>query len=243
MAVYTISGYVLDAVGTALAGVAVATSVGSSNTSASGYYSIAGHANGTYQAVATKTGYTFTPSSKPVTVAGADQTGQNIIGRVTTYGSDDGVSSLNKERLYTTTGTVTTTDLGRFRGTIEAEMDARFLQAGYEIPVTGTRSLAILGQISDFGVAAMAEDAQFMGSVAPDQTTHASVLWKLYHEWLDRYTGKNGQTPAYALPDAVLQLRRNAAEHPHISLPYAEQDDGTAQIFAQDIEIATPLYP
>ncbi len=243
MPTYSISGFVLDALGTALAGVAVATSVGSATSAADGSFSIAGHAAGTYTLTPTKTGYVFAPSSRALTVAAANLTGENFIAQTTTYGSDAGVESLNKHRAYAT-GDVTYTDIARFRASIEAEITARLAQAGYTTPIatTATTARSIVGQISDFGTAAMAEDAQFMGDIAPDQTTHAMVLWKLYREWLDRYTGVDGQPPTVLLPGAAMSTT-GILDYPKISLPYALQDDGSAQIFSQTITVPSPLYP
>jgi hypothetical protein len=244
MPTYTISGSVLDALGTALAGVAVVTSVGSATTDALGAFSIAGHAASTsYALTPTLAGYTFAPSTRTIAVASANATGQNFIGATSQYGTDAGVESLNKNRNYST-GDVTYTDMARFRTAIEAEITARLTQAGYSVPIatTATTARAIVGQISDFGVAAMAEDSQFMGDVAPDQTTHAMVLWKLYREWLDRYTGKDGEEPTVSLPGATVTTTA-LTDYPKISLPYALQDDGTAQIFAQNFDIPISIYP
>ncbi len=243
MATYAISGYVMSALGLPIDGVTVTTSVGSATTDTAGAYSIAGHAAGAYTVTPTKTGLTFSPSSKAVTVVAADLAGNNFVGVVITYGSDLGVEALNKERNYDA-GTVTRYDLAMFREAIEAEMDARLAQAGYVIPVTATVALKILFMISNLGVAAMAEDAQFGGEIAPDQTTHAMGLWKLYREWLDRYTGKDGSEPEVRLPGATLATPSNISkEYPRYSASYTNTAGDSYQIFSVNTDASLPEVP
>lgn len=234
MATYTISGFVLDSLGAAISGVAVATSVGSSTTDATGAFSISGHADGSYTLTPTKTGYTFAPSSRAETVSGANITGQNFIGSTSTYGSDAGVESLNKDRNYDT-GTITRTDLARFRDLIETEMNARFASAGYSTPITTANALKICAMISNLGVAASAEDAQFMGSIAPDETTHAQVLWRQYRELMDRYAGVNGGSPAVILPGATRTTPTSRSlDYPKVVPTYTNEEEDSYQIFKVD---------
>jgi hypothetical protein len=78
---YLISGTVTSAGGAAMQGVTVALSgpaTGSTITDDSGNYSIQVTVNGTYTVTAAATGYSFTPSSISVAVAGADATDRNF---------------------------------------------------------------------------------------------------------------------------------------------------------------------
>ncbi len=80
---YSISGNVADSSNVAISGVTVTlTGAGTSSatTDSSGNYSFTGLANGSYTITPSKTGYTFNPSNKAVTISGANITGQNFVG-------------------------------------------------------------------------------------------------------------------------------------------------------------------
>lgn len=77
---YSIAGTVTSS-GVALSGATVAlsgASTATTTTDASGNYSFAGLANGSYTVTTSKTGYAFTPSSSAVNVSGANVTGQDF---------------------------------------------------------------------------------------------------------------------------------------------------------------------
>jgi len=92
--VYSISGKVLTASGLPVSGVTVTMGGDGSAvalTSSTGKYIFSGLGNGTYTVTPAKTGYTFSPVSKTVSISGADKTGKNftaityaITGRVKT---------------------------------------------------------------------------------------------------------------------------------------------------------------
>ncbi len=78
---YSISGSVKTTRGASVSGVTMTLSgAGSATTSTngSGNYQFTGLGNGSYTITPSKTGYTFTPTSKNVTVSGANVTGQNF---------------------------------------------------------------------------------------------------------------------------------------------------------------------
>ena len=70
-------------------GVTVTLMIGDKNitttTDKRGNYSFSGLGKGSYMVTPGKTGYTFSPGNKAVTVKGADVTGQDFTGRVMTY--------------------------------------------------------------------------------------------------------------------------------------------------------------
>jgi hypothetical protein len=88
--VFSISGRISDSASTAIPNVSVQLNVqgggpvsGITNpvlTNSAGYYTFNGVPNGNYTITPTKSGTTFTPASKNVTVNGANVTGQNFIG-------------------------------------------------------------------------------------------------------------------------------------------------------------------
>lgn len=86
VASYSISGTITTSGGGALAGVTVAlTGSGSTvaTTDSSGNYSFAGALDGSYTLTPGMAGYSFSPSSLPVTVNGASQSGKSFLATVT----------------------------------------------------------------------------------------------------------------------------------------------------------------
>ena len=78
---YSVSGAVttpLQGAGTTLTLTQGATMIGTATAAADGTFTIAAVVNGVYTLTAAKAGFTFTPASQPVTVAGANVTGVNF---------------------------------------------------------------------------------------------------------------------------------------------------------------------
>jgi hypothetical protein len=74
---FAISGTVTD-MGSPLSGVTVSSGTNSGTTDTNGQYFIAGLANGSYTLTPTKSGFSFTPATRNITVASANITGQNF---------------------------------------------------------------------------------------------------------------------------------------------------------------------
>ncbi len=55
-------------------------------TDSNGYYAFSGLANGTYTITPSKSGYTFNPPSRGVTISGSDKTAETIIATTTGFG-------------------------------------------------------------------------------------------------------------------------------------------------------------
>lgn len=81
---YSISGNVATSGGAAISGVTVSSGSASATTDASGNYTISGLAAGTYTVTPTRSGYTFTPANRSVTLTSANATGQNFTGATST---------------------------------------------------------------------------------------------------------------------------------------------------------------
>jgi subtilisin family serine protease len=77
---YSISGTITTSTGTGISGVTVSTGAGSATTNSSGAYTLSGLSNGTYTLTPSLGGYTFSPTSRSVTVNGANVTGQDFTG-------------------------------------------------------------------------------------------------------------------------------------------------------------------
>ncbi len=81
---YSISGSVTNASGAALSGIAIAAGGVSTTSSSTGAYTLGGLAGGSYTVTPSSANYTFTPSSRAVSIAGASVTGQNFVGNTVT---------------------------------------------------------------------------------------------------------------------------------------------------------------
>ena len=80
---YSVSGTVSTATGVGIAGVTVSTGSVSTTTNSSGAYTLGNLANGGYSLTPSLGGYAFSPSSRSVTVSGANVSGQNFTGTPT----------------------------------------------------------------------------------------------------------------------------------------------------------------
>lgn len=77
---FTISGTVTTSAGAGIPGVVVGNGTNSATTSVSGAYTLSGVVNGTYTLTPSRSGYTFSPATRSVTVSGANVAGQNFTG-------------------------------------------------------------------------------------------------------------------------------------------------------------------
>lgn len=81
----SISGRVRDGSGNGISGVTISDGAGhSAPTDASGHYTLSGLTAGTYTLTPSKSGYTFSPASRTVTVP-PDATGRDFVGTLVTY--------------------------------------------------------------------------------------------------------------------------------------------------------------
>ncbi|MEZ5469812.1 MAG: carboxypeptidase regulatory-like domain-containing protein [Lysobacterales bacterium] len=94
-ATYSISGQVTTSTGAAISGVTVSTGSASTTTDASGNYSIPNLVAGSYTLTPSRSGYTFSPTSRAVTIGSANVSGQNFTGTATvsTYSISGTVSA------------------------------------------------------------------------------------------------------------------------------------------------------
>lgn len=82
---YSISGRVTDADGNVISGVTIsAGAAGSATTDSNGNYTISGLTAGTYTLTPSKSGYSFTPARRTVSVS-SNVTGQDFVGTILTY--------------------------------------------------------------------------------------------------------------------------------------------------------------
>ncbi|MBL8264537.1 MAG: S8 family serine peptidase [Xanthomonadaceae bacterium] len=94
---YTVSGTITTSAGAGISGVTVSTGSVTATTNSSGAYTLSGLSNGTYTLTPSLSGYTFSPTSRSVTVSSANVTGQNFTGT----GSGTGVQTYTNGTDYT----------------------------------------------------------------------------------------------------------------------------------------------
>ena len=153
---YSISGKVTLS-GSGLSGVTMTLSGSGSETTetdSSGDYTFSGLSNGTYTITPSKSGYTFTPVSKSVTISGSNKTGQNftataiatysISGTVTLSGS--GLSDVTMTLTGSGSGTTTTDTSGNytFSGLSNGTYTVTPSKSGYTFTPT-SKSVTISG--------------------------------------------------------------------------------------------------
>ena len=81
---YSISGQVTTSTGVGIGSVTVSTGSVSTTTDASGNYTLANLASGSYTITPSRSGYSFSPVNRAVTIGTANVTGQNFTGTATT---------------------------------------------------------------------------------------------------------------------------------------------------------------
>ncbi len=104
---YSIAGTVATSAGAGVSGVNVSTGSVSANSDGTGGYSIAGLANGTYTITPSKSGCTFSPSSRSVTVSSANVTGQGFTATCSISGPTERVANGNFDTITASTNSAT----------------------------------------------------------------------------------------------------------------------------------------
>ena len=102
---YSVSGTVTTSAGAGVSGVSVSTGAASASSSATGAYSIASLVNGSYTLTPSKSGCTFSPSTRAVTVASANVSAQNFTATCTTSLPVERLANGNFDTITTSTNT------------------------------------------------------------------------------------------------------------------------------------------
>jgi hypothetical protein len=143
----TVSGAVVAGVTMTLGGAAS----GSASTNASGNYSFGGLADGSYTVTPTLPGYSFSPTSTAVTVAGANVTGRNFTATALTYSLSGRITGLASASATVTLGgaasRTTTTSAGgdfTFTGLVNGSYTVTPSAAGFAFAPT-SRAVTVTG--------------------------------------------------------------------------------------------------
>jgi len=116
---YTVSGAVTTSTGAGVSGVTVSSGASSGSSDTAGSYAIAGLVNGGYTLTPSKSGCTFSPTSRAVTVASANVTGQAFTATCTTSTPTERLSNGNFDSITVSTNSAPDTSWSRtaFTGT------------------------------------------------------------------------------------------------------------------------------
>lgn len=102
---YSISGSVLTSAGAGVSGVTLSTGAASGSSDSTGAYSIGSLVNGGYTVTPSKSGCTFSPTSRAVTVSSANVTAQNFTATCTTSVPVERLANGNFDTVTTSTNT------------------------------------------------------------------------------------------------------------------------------------------
>ncbi len=114
---YTVSGAVTTSAGAGVSGVTVSSGANSGSSDAAGAYGISGLVNGSYTLTPSKSGCTFSPSSRAVTVASANVTGQAFTASCTIITPVERLLNGNFDTITTSTNTAPDTSWSRTAST------------------------------------------------------------------------------------------------------------------------------
>ena len=110
---YTVSGAVTTSAGAGVSGVTVSSGASSGSSDAAGAYAVIGLANGSYTLTPSKSGCTFSPTSRAVTVASANVTGQAFTAACTTITPTERLLNGKFDTITTSTNTAPDTSWSR----------------------------------------------------------------------------------------------------------------------------------
>lgn len=102
------------------------------------------------------------------------------------YCTVEDVKNRNPQRRYDTDTTITPAMIEKFIEDIYHRINASLEQYGVKVPVTASKSVAVLKGINADGAAWLAEDAGLMGGKSPAQSTHGAKMKENYEEGMRR---------------------------------------------------------
>ena len=166
---YTVSGAVTTSTGAGVSGVTVSSGASSGSSDTAGSYAIAGLANGSYTLTPSKSGCTFSPTTRAVSVASANVTGQAFTATCTTATPTERLSNGNFDSITVSTNTAPDASWSRtaFTGTSHNTLAA---EAG---ALSGTTS-AKLG-VSDSATHSVSSKATLIPATATTSTLSFST--------------------------------------------------------------------
>ena len=149
---YAIAGTITNSNGTGVAGVMISDGTRSTTTDSNGYYTLSGMTAGSYTLTPSRSGYSFSPTTRSVTVSG-NVSGQDFVGTALTYSisgrvtdsSNNGLSGVSVSGVGSTTtdsnGNYTLSGVPAGSYTLTPSLN------GYSFSPT-TRSVSVNGNVS-----------------------------------------------------------------------------------------------
>jgi hypothetical protein len=189
---YSVSGSVTTSAGAGVSGVSVSSGSASGSSDSAGAYSIGGLANGTYTLTPSKSGCTFSPTSRSVTVSSADVSGQAFTATCTTTAVTERLANGNFDTITTSTNSAPDGSWSRtaFTGTsfntllagqTNAFSGGSYAQLGINNSVTQTVESAAVA----IPAAATTTTLSFYAQISSSENTTTAVYDRLFVELVD----------------------------------------------------------
>jgi hypothetical protein len=189
---YSVAGTVTTSAGAAVSGVTLSTGSASASSDGAGAYSIANLANGSYTVTPSKSGCSFSPANRAVTVSSANVSGQNFTATCTTSTPVERLVNGGFDTITTSTNTAADGSWARsaFTGTSFNTLVAGSgsSQAGGSnalLGVNNSSSQTVDSAATPISAAATTATLSFFTSITTSETTTTTVYDRLFVELVD----------------------------------------------------------
>jgi Carboxypeptidase regulatory-like domain len=189
---YSVSGAVTTSAGAAVSGVTLSTGSASASSDSTGAYSIANLTNGSYTVTPSKSGCSFSPANRAVTVSSANVTAQNFTATCTTSVPVERLLNGGFDTITTSTNTAADGSWTRsaFTGTSFNTLVAGSgsSQAGGSNALLGlnnSSSQTVDSAATPISAAATTATLSFYTSITTSETTTSVAYDKLFVELVD----------------------------------------------------------
>ena len=189
---YSVSGSVTTSAGAGVSGVTVATSGNSASSSSTGSFSIASLANGSYTLTPSKSGCSFSPVNRSVSVASANVTGQNFTASCTTSVPVERLVNGNFDSISTSTNSATDGSWARsaFTGTsfntlVAGQTNAQSGGSYALLGVNNSSGQSVTSASTPISATATTATLSFYTSITTAETTTSTAYDSLFVELID----------------------------------------------------------
>ncbi len=189
---YSVSGAVTTSAGAGVSGVSVSTGATSANTDTAGGYSIASLANGSYTLTPSKSGCTFSPTSRSVTVSSANVSGQNFTATCTTVTPTQRLVNGNFDSITASTNSAADGSWARsaFTGTsfntlVAGQTNAQSGGSYALLGLNNSASQTVDSASTPISASATSATLSFYTSITTSETTTSTVYDRLFVELVD----------------------------------------------------------
>jgi hypothetical protein len=190
---YSVSGTVSTSAGAGVSGVTISTGASSASSSSTGAYTISNLANGSYTLTPSKSGCSFSPTSRSVSVSSANVTGQNFTASCTTSTPVERLVNGNFDSIGTSTNSAADGSWSRtaFTGTSFNTLSAgqSNAQSGGSYAILGvngtTSTQTVESAATPISASATTATLSFYTSIVTSETTTSTAYDRLVVELVD----------------------------------------------------------